>query len=162
MLSDSRQHYRQATSYAKAKNYDAAFMRLKTLLNSDQHSPYAPKAAFAVGEYYYQSNDYLDAIIAFRKYITAYPEDEGVVFAELMIYKMATQLNPNKNIPFNERYFLSSIRKKMFDRPVFFIFTENKESFSYSSAFGNAYLAFDYVDKIQITRNGDVLFELSP
>ncbi|MBL7131380.1 MAG: outer membrane protein assembly factor BamD [Candidatus Omnitrophica bacterium] len=161
-FSDSGKYYRQANSFAKNKDYDVAFLKLRMLLNNNPRSPYAPKAAFTVAEYYFESGDYFDAIIAFRKYINAYPKDKGVIFAELMIYKMATQVNPNKNIPFNERYFLDSIRKKMFAKPVFFIFTENKEIFSYRSAFDNIYSAFDYVDKVKVMRNDELFFELSP
>jgi outer membrane protein assembly factor BamD (BamD/ComL family) len=161
-LSKSGKYYHQAYAYAKNKNYTSAFLSLRTLLNNDPRSSYAPMAAFSVAEYYLEAGDYFDATIAFRKYINAYPNDEGVIFAELMIYKMATQVNPNKNLPFNERYFLDNIRKKMFAKPVFFIFAENKKSFSYKSAFGNIYSAFDYVDKIKITRNDEIFFELSP
>lgn len=157
----SADYYNQASSYAKDKNYDSAFLKLRALLNDNPRSAYAPKAAFSVAEYYYDSGDYLDAMVAFRKYIDAYPEDEGVIFAKLMIYKMATHKTP-KNMPFNERYFLDNIRRKMFDKPVFIIFKVDKESFSYSSAFGNVYSAFDHVDKVSITRNDKFFFELSP
>ena len=161
-FSDSGKYYREASYLAKSNSYDAAFLKLRALLNDDPHSSYAPKAAFAVAEYYFDSGDYFDATVAFREYIKAYPEDEGVIFAELMIYKMVTQINPNKNIPFSERYFLENIRKKMFNKPVFFIFAKNKENFTYRSAFGNIYSAFDYIDKVTIKRNDELFFELSP
>ncbi|MFH1622672.1 MAG: outer membrane protein assembly factor BamD [Candidatus Omnitrophota bacterium] len=161
-FSASSNHYSAACSYAKKGDIDSAFMRLKSLLFNYPDSPYAAKASFAISEYYFEIGDYFDAAMAFRKYINEFPEDEGVVFAELLIYKMATQIGPNKNIPFNERYFLDSIRKKMFNKPVFFIFTGKKESFSYRSALSNVYSAYDYVDKVKIMRNEEVFFELSP
>lgn len=163
-FSESGQYYRKARSYVKRSDYDSAFLNLRALLNNAPKSSYAPKAAFAVAEYYYDKGDYLDATIAFRKYIKLYPDDEGVIFAELMTYRMASQINPNKkNVPFSERYFLENIRKKMFSKPVFIIFKEDKkESFSYTSAFDNLYSAFDYVDKITIKRNGKTLLEISP
>ncbi|MFC1709345.1 outer membrane protein assembly factor BamD [Candidatus Omnitrophota bacterium] len=161
-FSSSAQYYREASSLARSRNYDTAFLRLRALLNNDPGSVYAPKAAFTVAEYYFQTGDHLDATISFRKYINAYPQDEGVIFAELMIYKMATQNGTNKNIPFNERYFLESIREKMFEKPVFIIFKEKKESFSYTSTFGNIYTAFDHVDRMSITRNDKFFFELTP
>jgi outer membrane protein assembly factor BamD (BamD/ComL family) len=162
-FSDSGEYYRKAAACAKAKDYDAAFSYLRAILNNNPDSSYAPKAAFGVAEYYYDKGDHLDATIFFHKYVNAYPEDEGVVFAELIIYKMATAKGSNKNMPFNERYFLETIRKKMFSKPVFIIFKESKkESFSYTSAFGNIYSAFDHVDKMTIKRNEREFFEISP
>ncbi|MFC1645915.1 hypothetical protein ACFL2Y_01920 [Candidatus Omnitrophota bacterium] len=161
-FSDSGKYYREAISLAKNNNFDAAFAKLSSLLRDDPRSSYAPKAAFAMAEYYFGIDDYLDATVAFREYIKAYPKDEGVIFAELMIYKMVTQINPNKNIPFSERYFLENIRKKMFDKPVFFIFAKNKEGLTYRSALGNIYSAVDYIDKVTIMRNDELFFELSP
>jgi outer membrane protein assembly factor BamD (BamD/ComL family) len=160
--SSGAKFHRQAVTLAKQRNYDAAFLKLRALLNDNPHSAYARRAAFAVAEYYFQSGDYLDATVAFRRYINAYPEDESVIFAELMIYKMATEKGSNKNIPFNERYLLENIREKMFQKPVFIIFKEKRESFSYTSDFGNNYTAFDHIDKISITRNGKLFFELTP
>ena len=161
-VSSNAKYHRQAVALAKHRNYDAAFLKLRALLNDNPQSAYAPDAAFAVAEYYFQSGDYLDATVAFRRYINAYSGHDGIVFAELMIYKMATEKGPNKNIPFNERYFLDSIRKRMFQKPVFIIFKEKKESLSYTSDFGNNYTAFDHIDKISITRNGELFFELTP
>lgn len=161
-LSNSANYYHQAIYQVKKDNHYAAFMRLRALLNDNPHSPYAPKAAFAVGEYYFENNDYLDAAVAFREYIRNYPNDPGTVFAELVIYKMANRANPNKNIQLKEQYLLESIRKKMFSKPIFFIFVENRKSFSYRSIFGNIYSAFDYVDKVKVIRNDKLFLELSP
>ena len=162
-ISESGQYYRKARSYVARSDYDAAFLNLRALLNNVPRSSYAPKAAFAVAEYYYDKGDHLDATIAFRKYIKLYPDDKGVIFAELMIYRMASHLSPKKNVPYSKRYFLENIREKMFAKPVFIIFKEGKkESFSYTSAFDNVYSAFDYVDKITIIRNGKTLLEISP
>lgn len=161
-FSDSGVYYRQAYQEAKRKNFDGAFMRLRASLNEDPHSPYAPRVAFAIGEYYLDNNDYLDAVVAFRNYIENYPNDRGVVFAELIIYKMFTELKPAKNVPIKEKDLLEGIRKKMFSRPVFFIFFENSKIFSYGSLFGNRYTAFDYIDKVKVMRNDKLFLELSP
>lgn len=161
-LSSSASFYQKALYFAKKKDYDMSFMYLKAILNDNPKSFYAPKAAFSVGEYYYENNDYLDAMVAFRKYIQDYPKDDGVIFAELFIYTMATTRQPSKNIPIKERYFLESIRKKMFSKPVFFIFFEDKKTFSYRSMLGNVYQAIDYVDKVRVTRNDKILLDLSP
>lgn len=161
-VSDSGQYYRKARSYVDKNDHDSAFLNLRAILNNEPNSAYAPFAAFAVAEYYFERDDYLDAAMAFRKYINGYPKDDGVVFAELMIYKMATQSN-TKNLPYNERYFLDNIRKKMFSKPLFIIFKESKrESFTYTSALNNVYSAFDHVDKITIERNGQTLLEIAP
>lgn len=161
-ISDSANYYRDACRQAKNKNYIAAFMRLRAVLNDDPRSLYAPKVAFAIGEYYLDSNDYLDAVIAFRQYIENYPKDPGVIFAETVIYKIASEVKATKNIPIREQDLLEGIRKKMFAKPIFFIFSEKKKSYSYRSMFGNVYAAFDYVDKVKIMRNDKPFLELSP
>lgn len=161
-ISDSANYYRDACQQAKNKNYDAAFMRLRAVLNDNPHSQYAPKAAFAIGEYYLERRDYLDAVVAFHQYIENYPSDSGVIFAETVIYKIATEVKSIKSIPIKGRDLLEGIRKRMFSKPVFFIFSEKKKSYSYRSLFGNVYVAFDYVDKVKIMRNDQLFLELSP
>lgn len=154
--------YRQANYEVKRKNYDAAFMRLKAILADGPYGGYAPKAAFGIGEYYIENNDYVDAMTAFYNYIITYPDDPGVIFAELILYKLSKQIETSRDITFRENDLIDSIRKKIFSKPMFFVFFENEKMFSYRSVFGNRYTAFDYVDRVEVMRNDKLFIKISP
>jgi len=161
-VSQSAQYYRQAYQQAKRKNYDTAFLKLRALLLNDPRSPYAPRAKFSTGEYYYDKEDYADAILTFYEYINEYPEDSGRVFAELIIYKISTEIKTNKYLQFKERDLIEKIEKKIFSKPMFFLFFDKEKSYTFRSAFGNVYTALEYVDKVEVRRNGDYFLEISP
>lgn len=161
-FSDSATYYRQAARDAQRNNYDAAFLQLKALLANAPHSPYAPRALFSIAEYYYDQKDYTDAILTYYRYIKDYPRDDGRIFAELLIYKISTEIKTTKNIRLKERDLIASIEKKIFSKPMFFLFFENETSYTYRSVFGNVYTAFDYVDKVAVKRNGEHFLEISP
>lgn len=154
--------YRNAVDYAKKQDYDKAFMKLKAFLLNNPDSLYAPKASFAIAEYYLDNNDYADAQDEFYKYLKNYPNDPGAIFAQLIIYKISVETKNIKEISLKEKEITANIREKVFSKPIFFIFFENRKSFSYRSVFGNSYTAYDYVDKLKVIRNGKLFIELKP
>lgn len=161
-FSKSADFARQARYEAQQGNYSTAFLRLRALLINDPHSPYAPGAIFSTGEYYYQQKDYTDAILTLYQYIKDYPKDDGRIFAELIIYKISTEIKTDRKIRIKERELIASIEKKIFSKPMFFLFFEQVKSYTYRSVLGNVYTAFDYVDKVIIKRNGQHFLEISP
>ncbi|MHA1896221.1 MAG: outer membrane protein assembly factor BamD, partial [Promethearchaeota archaeon] len=160
--SNGSRFYREAYHEARRGNYDVAFLNLRTLMVSYPDSPYAPMAAFSSGEYFLEKRDYTDAILTFYKYIKKYPDDDGRIFAELIIYKITNEIKIDKIIQLKERDIINDIKKKIFAKPMFFLFFDTEKSFSYRSLFGNVYTAYDYVDKVEIKRNGKVFLEISP
>lgn len=161
-FSSGAKFYHEAAYEAKNGNYDTAFLRLRALLVNDPNSPYAPGAVFSTGEYYYQQRDYTDAILTLYNYIKDYPNDDGRIFAELIIYKISTEIKTDKKIRIKERELIESIEKKIFSKPMFFLFFEQVKSYTYRSVLGNVYTAYDYVDKVIIKRNGQHFLEISP
>lgn len=161
-LSEGSTYYDAARIAAARQNYDAAFMNLKAFLRNDPKSKYSPTACFALGEYYLDRSDYLDSAMTLFNYINDYPNDKGVIFAELIIYKIATQIRNDKDISFSEKDLVEAIRKKILSRSMFFMFLNNSKSFAYRSLFGNIYTAYDYVDKVKVMRNDKLFLELTP
>jgi len=161
-LSEGSTYYEGARIAAKNHNYDSAFMNLKAFLRNDPKSKYSPTVCFALGEYYLDRSDYVDSAVTFFNYINDFPNDKGVIFAELIIYKIATQIRNDKEITLNEKDLIDAIRKKILSRPMLFMFFDNKKSFSYRSLFGNTYTAYDYVDKVKVMRNDKLFLELTP
>jgi len=160
-LSDSADFYRQASLYEKRGDNAAVFMALTALMNEGSRSRYSPQAAFGIAEYYFETNDYIDASAAFRKYLKKYPDDPGVIFAKSIIYKMATQIKPDKDMSSAQRYLLENIREKVLSQPKFIFFGKRKRFF-YRSVFGNVYIAFNYEDRVKVIRNGELFLELLP
>ncbi|MDD5005342.1 MAG: outer membrane protein assembly factor BamD [Candidatus Omnitrophica bacterium] len=160
-FSESADYYRRARYLARKNNCDKAFMQLKELLSNEPNSKYAPAASFSVGEYYLDKEDYPDALVAFQEYIKYYPDDPAVIFAELIIYKIGSQIKKNKEVSSQEQYLFETIRQKILSKPLFlFVFNDNIDRISYSSLFGNSYIVFYSKNKIIAIRNGKVFVEL--
>lgn len=161
-LSESGERYNEGlTAIRDGQNYFAV-IHLKSVVNNDPQSPYAPSAAFALGEYYFDNTDYFNALRTLSDYIHSYPKDKGVVFAKLIIYKIITTSQNGEFSGVQESALIKEIRKELFSQPLFLIFYDKKAPRSYKSLFKNSYLVYDYVDKIKVFRNDKIFLELSP
>ena len=160
-FSDSTFYYRQAQYHVKKGDSDMVFMKLKALLNEDWYSPYSPSAAFGVAEYYFEANAYIDSAEAFRKYLKRFPLDQGAIFAELVVFKMVSEIEPGRYASLTGQYLLDRIRDRIFSKPNFLFFGERKR-YLYRSALGNLYIAFNYEDRVKVIRNGKLFIELLP
>jgi tetratricopeptide (TPR) repeat protein len=161
-VTDTGDWYRRSVESIDEGNPDFAAMYLKTILQTEPASPYAPQAAFALGEYYYDNHDYFQALKTLSKYIEDYPKDKAVVFAKLLIYKLINEFKLEEATSAQESALIKEIRKELFAQPLFLIFYDKKAPRSYKSLFRNTYLVYDYVDKIKVFRNGKIFLELTP
>jgi outer membrane protein assembly factor BamD (BamD/ComL family) len=161
-LSETGERYRASEQAIEDGQLYFAFVHLKAILRDDPKSPYAPKAAFALGEYYFNNTDYYNAIAKLSDYIRLYPKDKGVIFAKLLIYKALTTVKKEEDMGEQEAALIKEIRKELFSQPLFLIFYDKKFPRSYKSLFDNSYLVYDYVDKIKVFRNDKIFLELSP
>ncbi|MFH1691319.1 MAG: outer membrane protein assembly factor BamD [Candidatus Omnitrophota bacterium] len=139
-----------------------AILNLKNILKEYPESPYAPKAAFAIGEYYFDNGDYYNAINVLSNYIRRYPDDKGVVFAKLIVYKIITNFKKEDVANAQQDVLIREIRRELFSEPLFLIFYDKKSPRSYQSIFSNSYLVYDYIDKIKVFRNDKDFIELTP
>lgn len=161
-FSETGERYRASQQDIQEGQLYFAFVHLKAILKDDPKSPYAPTAAFALGEYYFDNTDYYNAIAKLSDYIRLYPKDKGVIFAKLLIYKALTTVKKEEDMGEQEAALIKEIRKELFSQPLFLIFYDKKSPRSYKSLFNHSYLVYDYVDKIKVFRNDKIFLELLP
>ncbi len=154
--------YRMSIDDIQQRRPYFAILNLKNILKEYPKSPYAPKAAFAIGEYYFDNGDYYNAIKTLSDYIRCYPDDKGVVFAKLIVYKIIINFKKEGAINKQQDALIKEIRKELFSEPLFLIFYDKKSPRSYQSIFSNSYLVYDYIDKIKVFRNDKDFIELTP
>ncbi|MFC1753373.1 tol-pal system YbgF family protein [Thermoproteota archaeon] len=157
-VSDTGSRMGQVRSAVSRGNYDSAFLILRSIVNNKPNSQYAAMASFAVAEYYLMKKAYVECRYALKRYLDNYPDDKGVVFAEAMLY----ELSADKKNSSNAQELLDRIRERVFSKPTFFLFSSKSKRFSYWSVFDNNYTAVDYMDRVEILRNGKVYSKIAP
>jgi len=161
-FSDVGDRYRSGVSAFRDGQTYFAIVHLRRLIEEAPDSPYAPQSMFAVGEYYYDINDYFNSIKMLSMYVRQHPKDKGVVFAKVLIYKMITTFKSESALNEQEEALMKEIRKELFSQPLFLVFYDKKSPRSYKSLFQHAYLVYDYVDRIKVFRDDKLFLELSP
>ncbi len=161
-MSPTAEQYREGLQDFREGRQYFAILNLKAIVKDDPKSPYAPQAAFAVGEYYYDNGDYFNSLTTLSGFIHEHPKHKGVIFAKLIIYKILTSVKKEEALGEQEDALIKEIRKELFSQPLFLIFYDKKIPRSYKSLFKHDYLVYDYVDKIKVFRDDKIFLELSP
>ncbi len=161
-MTTSGEQYRDGLRDLKEGRIYFAFLNFRSVFKEDPDSPYAPEAAFAVGEYYFDNSDYFNSLKTLSDYIHKYPKHRGAVFAKLIIYKILTDVKREDVLGVQEDTLVKEIRKELFSQPLFLIFYDKKSPRSYRSLFNHSYLVYDYVDMIKVFRDDKIFLELSP
>jgi len=152
-LSKDRQYY-DAMEDVKSGSLDFAFMKFNNYLREHPNSTYAPKIRFAISEYYFQTKDYRDAIDELTKYIINYPNEKNTIFAQAIFYKALLDYR-------TEPLLVEKLKEAFFSKSIFLIFSDSKTK-SYKSILNNNYKIVDYIDKIEVFKNDELLFEIAP
>lgn len=161
-MSEPGERFRAGVGDIRDGRYYFAVLNLKTIVKDWPDSPYAPQAAFALGEYSFDTQDNYQALTTLSNYIYRYPKHKGLVFAKLLIYRIITGFKAESDMGEQEGALIKEIRKELFSQPLFLIFYDKKVPRSYQSLFKHTYLVYDYVDKIKVFRDGKLFLELSP
>lgn len=146
--------YYDALEDIKMGNIDFAFMKLNNYLREFPNSIHASKIRFAISEYYFQTKNYRNAIDELNKYIVDYPDEKISVFARAILYKILLEYKGES--PLTEK-----LKETFFSKPMFLTFSDSKTK-SYKSILNNNYKIIDYVNKIEVTKNSELLFEITP
>lgn len=146
--------YTSAVQEAKSGNVGFAFMQLRDYLRQYPDSPHTCEIKFAIGEYYFQIKDYREAIGELSKYIMDYPHEKNTIFAKALLYKAILEYK-------NEPPTLEKLKELFFSKSIFLIFTDAKTR-SYHSVLNNNYKILDYVDRIEVFKNSELFFEITP
>ncbi len=145
-------HYQNGIREARLGNMHSAFIELHSYVQDYPNLSGARNARFAMCEYYFENRDYSDAIRELTDYIGRYPGERNTVFAQALLYKIFLEYKAEPEL-------LDKLKSMFFSKSIFLVFSESKIK-RYKSIFGNRYGIKEYVDKIEIFRNGDLLFEI--
>lgn len=157
-FSNADRLYGQAREFAKEGRNDFAFLSLTELLRETPDYRFAAEAKFAIAEYYFLRGNYTKALRELADFLTSSPDNELAVLAKSFLYNIITDLKWVQGEAAEE--LVEQIKLQFFSNPVFFIFSEFKEK-SITSLLGNNYLLKEYVDKIEIYKNGKLFFSVS-
>lgn len=147
-------HYKEAMKEIKSGNIDFAFMELKTYLRENPDSIHTREIRFAICEYYFQIKDYRDAIYKLMDYIIDYPQDASTIPAKALLYKGLLEYNKEPEL-------LQKLKESFFSKSLFLIFSETKTK-NYKSLLNNTYKIIDYIDRVEIFRNNDLILKITP
>lgn len=146
--------YYEVRQDIKSRNVDFAFMKLNSYLRENPDSARAPEIKFAIIEYYFQTNNYRMAIEELAEYIRSYPKEKDTIFAQAILYKVLLDYKSDSPL-------LEKLKEAFFSKSVFLIFSESKTKY-YRSIFDNTYKIVDYVNRVEVFKNKELLFELTP
>ncbi len=147
-------NYNEAREDIKSKNIDFAFVKLSSYIRENPNSSHAPDIKFAIIEYYFQTGNYRLAMDELAKYITGYPAEKNTVFAQAILYKILSQYKADS--PLREK-----LKEAFFSKSIFLVFSDSKIK-SYASILGNKYQIVDYVDRVEVFKNKELIFEIKP
>jgi|SRR3989338_4414747 len=150
-------YYLDIIKEAKSGSVDFAFMKMRNYLKDNPDSKYVPEIKFSIIEYYFQINNYNEAISELSAYLNSYPQEQNSVFAYALLYKIILKYKKDSKA---SPGLLRRLEDLFFSKPLFLVFAESKSK-QYRSALNNTYKIVNYLDKIEIFRNGELFFEIS-
>lgn len=150
-------YYLDIIKEAKSGSIDFAFMKMRSYLRDNPDSKYTPEIKFAIIEYYFQLNNYNEAIKELNGYLSSYPQEQNTIFAYALLYKIIVEYKKDsKDAP----ELLRKLEESFFSKPLFLVFSESRAK-EYRSALNNSYKIVNYLNKIEIFRNEELFFEIS-
>lgn len=144
--------YSQALKAARKGDDDFAFMYFKECLRKDSKSKFAPKALFAIGEYYFSNRSLAQASKAFAAFVNRYPKSKSAVFAYSYLMVLAKKDQNQSLVQEFKRKIIAFQKLKL-------LFSDFKE-YKYRSPFFNKYKAIYFIDRVEIYINGKLFAEV--
>lgn len=138
----------------KTSEPDYAFMKLKNYLKGMPDSVHAQEIRFALCEYYFQTENYRDAINELSAYLIDYPDDKSTIFVQAILYKALLKYKEDSRL-------LEKLKERFFAKSLFLVFSESKIK-HYKSILNNTYKISEYVDKIEFFKNNDPFLKITP
>jgi len=108
---------------------------------------------FAVAEYYFWDNDFIDAQRDFQDFVAKAPVGINSLLGNVYLYKIA-------HIHGNEKQ-MEAIKKDLFQNRFILLFDKFK-TLTYASLWKNEYEVHYFVDRIEIFLNGEIFEEIKP
>lgn len=133
--------YYKGVAAAKAKNIHLAFMNFRMFVSNGPKSRLAENALFSMGEYYFLTANYPDAVSVFQRLIRDFPGSSAKIFALAYLLEIAQR----KDAPENA---LAAQKEIAASKQLIFLFSESKK-YKYKSAFSKNYKALYFIDRIE-------------
>jgi ankyrin repeat protein len=94
---EAEQHFQKANELHILADYDAAIAEYQTVISLSPNSKIAQNAQYWIGQLYFESKRFDDALSAFEKLLDEYPEGRTIPATNLMI-KRVQQAKKNKSL----------------------------------------------------------------
>lgn len=153
-IAKDNQYYYAAIEEAKSGNFDFAFMNLNNYIREYPDSVHIKEVKFGIAEYYFQTNDFRDAIYKLSEFIRDYRQEDIAIFAQALLYSVILKYRA-------EHALTEKIKEAFFSKSIFLIFSELKVK-QYKSILNNSYRIVDYIDRIEVFKNNELLLKITP
>ena len=150
---DDSRLYSQAVKAARKGKDEIAFMKFNMILEMHLKSKLRERALFATGEYYFSVSNYYDAAMAFREFISKYPESKSRIFALAYLLKITRKLGSEDSI--------NALEKEIATFQQLSLFFRKSKNFKYTSPFSKRYKAEYFIDRVEIYIDGEFLTKVS-
>ncbi|HOW36026.1 MAG TPA: hypothetical protein PL155_06410 [Candidatus Omnitrophota bacterium] len=129
------------------------FMSLRQKLANTVKESKRKEINFAIAEYYFKANSFVDAKREFEAY--ALQDSGGItdLLARIYLYKIAQSKKDETR--------MADLKKEIF-RDQFILLFDQYKTKQYVSLLGNKYEIRHFVDKIEVFLNGDIFEQVSP
>lgn len=151
-LLDAR--YQAILNDIRNENLDFAYLKMNSYVKDYPASKHLKEVRFALCEYDYKFKKYKDAINKLSEYINDYRSDESAIFAKVLLYKILSEYQKEPSLT-------ETIKEEFFAKSLFLVFSESKSK-KFNSIINNSYRIINYVDKIEVIRNDELFFTVTP
>lgn len=148
----------EARSEYRSGDIHFAVISLREIIYDYPHSRMVTKAQFSLAECYFDMSAYKEAFKQFEDYITVYPKQKDTICAKIYMLKILTLTQPN--VKLSEQY-TKDVKKELYDKPFFLAYRDYKRRF-FKTPFANKLEFREYVDRIEIYRNGQIFYKILP
>jgi tetratricopeptide (TPR) repeat protein len=138
----ARAAYLKAVSDAVDGKPDFAFINFSAIVENYPDSKYYSRALFSIGEYYFQSKDYVKAKYFFTKILACHPIFQEKIFTLAYLLKISRQ---SLDSDVSKKISMEIVKLN----PIGLVFKESKE-YSYRSGMNKKYSAVYFIDRIEI------------
>lgn len=153
-ITKDNQYYYTAIEEARLGNFDFAFMNLNNYIWEYPDSIHTKDVKFAIAEYYFQTNNFRDAIYKLSEFIHDYHEEDTAIFAQALLYNAILKYKTEPKLT-------EKIKEAFFSKSIFLIFSELKVK-QYKSILNNSYKIVDYIDRIEVFKNNELFLKITP
>lgn len=154
------QTFREAKAEYKTGNTLFAILSFRHLLAEYPHSNLSIKAQFALGECLFETNASQEAYQVIQLYTRLYPQQKNIILAKIYMLKILS-LSTTRSDQEVLKSRTAALKKQLYDKPFFIAYRDYKRRLL-TSPLGHKFELREYVDSIEVYRNGQLFFKILP